>query len=406
MGTAGAAGATAATGAGPSAAADAGQDRTRLLVLFGGRSGEHEISCLSARSVLANLDPQRYEVTTVGITPAGRWTLVDGVPHPPDGRMPAVADEGPTVTLAATCEGPRLLVLADADGGHGGRAADSDRTGLGAARELTPVDVCFPVLHGPYGEDGTVQGLLASVGVPYVGADVASSALGIDKRQMKHVFTAEGLPQTRHRSVRQRHWGSDPEQAIDEVEASLAYPVFVKPARQGSSIGVGRAGERAELGKAIAEALTHDRVAICEQGLDRVRELECGVLGNAELVVSEPGEVVVARGFYDYEAKYLDESLRLQCPADVPEAVAERCQEYARAAYLGIGARGMARVDFFYRELADELLVNEINTIPGFTDVSMFPHVWQQAGLSYAALVDRLVALALDAGRSEARYAP
>jgi D-alanine-D-alanine ligase len=366
--------------------------KLRVLVLFGGRSAEHEISCLSARSVLAALDRERYLVTTVGITREGRWTLVDGVADTPEGVLPSVSDDGDTVALVQTRKGPRLVRFRDSFSGE----------------ELGPVDVCFPVLHGPYGEDGAMQGLLASYGVPYVGADVASSAVGVDKRQMKNVFTARGLPQVPHMTISRSVWDTEGPARLDEVERGLRYPMFTKPARQGSSIGIHRCADREGLLAGIAEAFEHDRVVIIEQGLEGARELECGVLGNAEveIAVTAPGEVRTGHEFYDFEGKYLDPSLQLQCPAEVPDDITATCMEYARQAYLGIGARGMARVDFFYVEQTGQVLVNEINTIPGFTPVSMFPFVWQRQGLTYAELIDRLLDLALAAARTEARYAP
>ena len=364
--------------------------KTRVLVLFGGRSAEHEVSCLSARSVLAALDRDRYLVTTVGITRDGRWTLVDGVAETPDGVLPSVPDDGDTVALVQTRKGPRLVRFGDTFDGA----------------ELGPVDVCFPVLHGPYGEDGTVQGLLASHGVPYVGADVASSAIGIDKRQMKHVFAARGLPQVAHIPVRRAQWERDRAGVIGDIETQLGYPVFTKPARQGSSIGIRKCADPAELEAGIAEAFSYDRVAIVEHGLTDVRELECGVLGNSELEVTAPGEIMTGHDFYDFEGKYLDASLQLACPAPVPDEIAEACRTFAREAFTAIGCRGMARVDFFYLESEGTLYVNEINTIPGFTPVSMFPYVWQCHGLTYPQLIDRLLALALDAAVADAHYAP
>lgn len=364
--------------------------RIRVLVLFGGRSAEHEVSCLSARSVLAALDDERYLVTTVGITREGRWTLVDGVVATAPGVLPSVPEGGDTVGLVQTRKGPRLVRFVDGFNGE----------------ELGPVDVCFPVLHGPYGEDGTVQGLLSSCGVPYVGADVASSAVGIDKRQMKNVFSARGLPQVAYLSLRRQLWEADRAEVLDEVEAALPYPLFTKPARQGSSIGIRKCASRDDVIAGVEEALGFDRVAIVEAGLDGVREVECGVIGNSDIEVTPPGEITTTREFYDFEGKYLDDELVLRCPADLPDEVAETCRRYAREAYLAIGARGMARVDFFYLQATGQVLVNEINTIPGFTPVSMFPYVWQTQGLEYPALIARLLDLALDAARSEARYAP
>jgi D-alanine-D-alanine ligase len=360
----------------------------RVLVLFGGRSAEHEISCLSAAYVLAALDRDRYRVTTVGITREGRWTLVDAVPEVGDG-LPSVADDGNTVALVMTRKGPRLVRFDD--NGH--------------VEELGPVDVCFPVLHGPYGEDGTVQGLLASMGVPYVGADVAASAVGIDKRQMKNVFTARDLPQVDYVSLRRWRYEQDRDGALDEIEQRLTYPMFTKPARQGSSIGISKVRDRDGLVAGIAEALGYDRSVLVEQGLEGARELECGVIGNTEIEVTPPGEIMTTHEFYDFEGKYLDDdNLQLKCPADVPDAVRDECMDLARRAYLAIGARGMARVDFFYVD--GRVLVNEINTIPGFTQASMFPHVWATQGLSGPELVDRLLELALEVADRDAHFSP
>ncbi|HVM21469.1 MAG TPA: D-alanine--D-alanine ligase family protein [Egibacteraceae bacterium] len=367
-------------------------ERVRVLVLFGGRSAEHEISCLSARSVLAALDPERYVVTTVGITRDGRWTLVDGVPDTPAGVLPSVPEDGDTVALVQTRKGPRLVRFGDTFEGI----------------EIGPVDVCFPVLHGPYGEDGTVQGLLASYQIPYVGADVASSAVGIDKRQMKNVFKARGLPQVPYETIRRSVWDADREAVVRSLESALRFPMFTKPARQGSSIGIHLCRDREALLAGIEDAFTYGRVVIVEQGLQRPREIECGVIGNVEteLEVTPPGEVRTEHEFYDFEGKYLDDSLQLQCPADVPDDIVQTCRAYAREAYLSIGARGMARVDFFYLPESGQVLVNEINTIPGFTPVSMFPYVWQTQGLTYPQLIDRLLQLALEAGAAEGLHGP
>jgi D-alanine-D-alanine ligase len=375
----------------------------RVLVLFGGRSSEHEISCLSARGVLSAIDRQRYLVTTVGITRDGRWTLVDGVPPTPDGVLPCVADDGDTVALVQTRKGPRLVRFRSS---LASPTVAAGRPELVTGEDLGPVDVCFPVLHGPYGEDGTVQGLLASLGVAYVGADVASSAIAIDKSATKSVFKARGLPQGPYLVVRRQAWDDDAGATLAEAEAGLGYPMFTKPARQGSSIGIRRVADRGELVAGIEEAFEYDRVAIVEQALVGVRELECGVLGNAVIEVTRPGETVhTGPGFYDFEAKYRL-PVRLRCPADVPEEIARQCMAYAREAYLSIGARGMARVDFFYDERAGRVLVNEINTIPGLTPTSMFPPVWAAEGVEFRALIDRLLDLALEAAQAERRFAP
>jgi D-alanine-D-alanine ligase len=351
----------------------------RVLLLYGGRSSEHEVSCLSARSVLEVIDRDRYEVLPVGITRDGRWTLTDGRIETPAGRpLPEVADEGDTVALVGGRKGPQLVRVDESRGG---------------AELVGPIDVAFPVLHGPWGEDGTVQGLLATVGVPYVGAGVTASSIGIDKGAMKAAFAARGLPQGPYRTVHRRRWEAGRDAIVADLEERLAYPWFVKPARQGSSIGIGKVHDPSELDDAVAEAYRYDDVAVIEQGVDAPRELEVGVLGDEELEVTAPGEIRPSHEFYDFEAKYLDES-ELVVPADVPAEVVARIDELAREAYRAIGCRGMARIDFFL-DAAGELLVNEINTIPGFTPNSMFPRLWAAEGLDYPALVDRLLDLAL-----------
>jgi D-alanine-D-alanine ligase len=366
----------------------------QVLILYGGRSSEHEISCLSARSVLGAIDRNRYDVFPVGITREGRWVLTDGVIEPRPGRpLPEVNADGPTVGLIRGRSGP-MLVAFDRDGdGH---------------TVLAAIDAGFPVLHGPYGEDGTVQGLLASVDVPYVGADVTASSIGIDKRAAKNTFKARGLPQVAYLPVRRERWEAELGEVLDEIEGALSYPVFVKPARQGSSIGITKARDRDGLEAGLKEAYEYDRVAIVEDAVEDAREIEVGVLGNSEVEVTAPGEVVPSHEFYDFEAKYLDES-ELLVPADLGEETIQQVRELARQAYLAIGCRGMARIDFFVRGGSDgqsEVLVNEINTIPGFTPNSMFPRLWEAEGLDYPALVDRLFDLALDASRVEAHYAP
>jgi D-alanine-D-alanine ligase len=353
----------------------------RVLLLYGGRSSEHEVSCLSARSVLEVIDRDRYEVLPVGITREGRWTLTDGRIETPAGRpLPEVADEGATVALVGGRGGPQLVRVDESRGG---------------AELVGPIDVAFPVLHGPWGEDGTVQGLLATVGVPFVGAGVTASSIGIDKGAMKAAFAARGLPQGPYSTVHRRRWEVERDAIVAELERSLGYPWFVKPARQGSSIGIGKVHDPSEIGAAFDEAYRYDDVAVVEQGVDAPRELEVGVLGDDEIEVTAPGEIRPSHEFYDFEAKYLDDS-ELVVPADVPSEIAERIDHLAREAYRAIGCRGMARIDFFL-DGDGELLVNEINTIPGFTPNSMFPRLWAAEGLAYPQLVDRLLDLALAA---------
>lgn len=359
--------------------------RQRVLVAYGGRSSEHPVSCLSAKSVLDVIDRERFEVLPVGITKNGRWVLTDGVIEPRPGRpLPEVAiDGGDPVTLVQFDDGPHLLRL--------------DGTTI---EDLGRVDVAFPVLHGPYGEDGAIQGFLTTVGVPYVGADVTASSVGIDKRAMKLAFKARGLPQVPYLPVTRARWDREPSVLVDEIEGELAYPMFTKPARQGSSIGITMARHRAELVTGLGIAFDFDRTVIVEQGLDQPREIEVGVLGNDEVEITAPGEIVPSGEFYTFEAKYLDDS-QLHVPADVDDAIAIQIREIAMQAWLAIGCRGMARIDFFL-DRDGALYLNEINTIPGFTPSSMLPMLWQSQGVTYPQLVARLLDLAMEAAGNDA----
>jgi D-alanine-D-alanine ligase len=349
--------------------------KRRVVVLFGGRSAEHEISCLSARSVIDALDPQRYEVVPVGISKAGTWHLVGDAPAL-GSNLPSVdPDAGSEVALAQE-PGSSALV------GEGSAARD--------------IDVVFPVLHGPYGEDGATQGLLELAGVPYVGAGVLASAVGMDKAIQKVLFEADGLPVGEWVAVREPEWEEDPE-GVESRIADLGYPVFSKPATLGSSVGVRKVHGPAELRAALEEGFRYARKAVVERSVEGAREIECSVLGNDDPVASVAGEIAPSgHEFYDYSAKYLDpEGARLTIPADLSDAMLEEVQRIAIAAFRAIDATGMARVDFFL-DPSGELFLNEINTIPGFTSISMYPKLWEASGLSYANLIDRLVDLAIE----------
>jgi D-alanine-D-alanine ligase len=357
-------------------------------VLFGGRSSEHAISCVTAGSVLRALDRQRYDVVPVGIAPDGRWVLETGDPErlaiTGADRLPAVDQDRPAVSLSTESDGGRLVV-------HEPGAVP---TVLGA------VDVVFPLLHGPFGEDGTVQGLLETAGVRYVGAGVLGSAVGMDKHYMKVVLQAAGLPVLPFVVATDRRWREDPAAVRAEV-AALGYPVFVKPCRGGSSIGISKVGGPEELDDAVEEARRWDPKVVVEACAgDGAREVECGVLERLEGGAPEAsvaGEIRVdpSHAFYDFAAKYLPgEHTRLDVPADLPAEVAERVRELSVAAFEALSCEGLARVDFFVRP-DGAVLVNEVNTMPGFTPTSMFPLMWAASGVDYAALVDRLVQLAL-----------
>lgn len=358
--------------------------KRRLVVLFGGRSAEHEVSVVSARSVLAALDPDRYELVTIGIDKQGRWHHLSALPTPTrPGELPSVSEGAGEPVDLSNEPGEAALVTA------GG--------------ERRSIDVVFPLLHGPFGEDGTVQGMLELAGVPYVGAGVLASAVGMDKGVQKVLFGAAGLPVVRHEVVHERDWERD-RAAVLARAGAVGFPVFVKPATLGSSVGVTKALRPEDLPGSIEEALSYARKAVVEASMEGAREIECAVLGNDDPAVSLPGEVIPPAGaaFYDYRAKYLDEGTRLEVPARLPERIVRRVQEMSVEAFRAIDGAGMARVDFFYRE-PDDLVLNEINTIPGFTPGSMYPRMWEASGLPYPDLIDRLVELAIERDENEAK---
>ena len=361
--------------------------KPRIAIVFGGRSSEHAISCVTAGSVLAAIDPQRYDVVPVGITHEGRWVLESDDPArlaiTSADKLPEVDASRATVALANAAEATELVVHEPA----------------AVPRTLGEVDVVFPLLHGPWGEDGTIQGLLEMGGVRYVGAGVLASAVGMDKHYMKLVLQAHGLPVLPYTVITSRAWETDRPACVESVD-SLGYPVFVKPARGGSSIGISKVHDRTELDDAVEEARRHDPKVLVEASAEGGREVECGVLqgfgGNAP-DTSVVAEILVDPGheFYDFAAKYLpEEHTELSVPADLPEPVVARIQELSVQAFEVLSVEGLARVDFFV--LPDErVVINEINTMPGFTPSSMFPRMWAASGLDYPALVDRLIQLAL-----------
>ncbi|MGE5361627.1 MAG: D-alanine--D-alanine ligase family protein, partial [Bacteroidales bacterium] len=362
--------------------------RLRIGVIYGGRSGEHEISIASAAAVVANLDRDRYEAVPLYIERDGRWTIAD--------RPPAASSAADVIGRARTepsrsGRGSREAYLVPhADHEHL-VAIDRERgtlTGLS-------LDVVFPVLHGPYGEDGTVQGLLEIANVPYVGAGVMASAVGMDKAAMKMLFQARGLPVVEYVLVRSGDWQADRGTIRAEISRRLGYPVFVKPVNLGSSVGISKVKDEAALDDAIDLAAQYDRRIIVEAGVPNTREIECSVLGNDTPEASVPGEILPSREFYDYEAKYLEES-EVRVPADLPPAKVEEVRRLAVQAFLAIDGAGMGRVDFLLDGSSERLFVNEINTIPGFTTISMYPKLWMASGLPFPALLDRLVELALE----------
>jgi D-alanine-D-alanine ligase len=359
--------------------------KLRVGVLFGGSSSEHEVSLMSARSVLGALDPQKYEVVQIGITKEGRWLLAaDAVDRLIEWAEAAGALEGEVERTEAVS----LL----ADPGHHGRL---QRVPGGAAGQLAPLDVLFPLIHGRTGEDGALQGLFELSEVAYVGAGITGSAVGMDKQIAKAVWSAAGLPVGPYQTVRWRDWRCDQARSKGEVASRVGFPCFVKPASSGSSIGVHKVHGMEELGPAIEDAARYDPKVLVEEAIVG-RELECGVLGNDDPEASVVGEIVPGHEFYDYEDKYFDDAVQLVIPAELPEATADRVRELAVAAFRAIDARGMARVDFFLEGGTERLYLNEINTIPGFTRVSMYPRLWEASGVPFPELCDRLIALALE----------
>jgi D-alanine-D-alanine ligase len=370
--------------------------RLRVGVLYGGRSGEHEVSLASAAAVFTHLDRQRYEPIAIRIEKDGRWTLAD---RPPTAMSAAETIEQARLEAARPVRSGREVhmvahpseatMLSIVRGRGDGDMDQAFVTGLN-------LDVIFPALHGPYGEDGTIQGLLELANIPYVGAGVLASSLGMDKDLMKVVFAARGLPICAYRVVRRHEWERGPETIVASLEQALGFPVFVKPANLGSSVGISKAKDRASLIEAIELAGTFDRKVVVEAAVPEAREIECAVLGNDAPDASVPGEIIPSREFYDYESKYLDEGSQVVIPADLPAKTAARVRELAIAAFQAIDCAGMARVDFLLPRRNGTIVVNEVNTIPGFTTISMYAKLWAASGLEYPALLDRLIALALE----------
>jgi D-alanine-D-alanine ligase len=379
--------------------------KLRVGVIFGGRSGEHEVSVASAAAILQHLDRDRYEPVAVRIEKDGRWRLEDEGPTSlsaaavitqarlasgTSGHADLTTPDGRDTVMPAH-PGPHTLITID----RSAPATPAVVTGLG-------LDVVFPVLHGPYGEDGTVQGLLELANVAYVGPGVMASAVGMDKTAMKMMFEARGLPVTPWFGFVAAEWARRPD-AVTEQALALGLPLFVKPANLGSSVGISKVKTGAELAPAIEAALAFDRKVIVEAGVVDPREIECAVLGNDDPEASVAGEVIPSREFYDYEAKYLDEGSRTIIPADLTAAQLAEVQRVSIAAFRAIDACGMSRVDFLLSRATGALLLNEINTIPGFTTISMFSKLWEASGVPFPALLDRLIQLARDRHQEKQR---
>lgn len=356
------------------------QKKLRVGLIFGGRSGEHEVSLASAKAIMENLDRDKYEIVPIGITKQGSWLL---------GTEPT-----------------RLLAVEqDVEQSHQVATTAVTLTGDPTVRRLIPLqgqeplqengtlDIIFPVMHGPYGEDGTLQGLLEMANVPYVGCGVLGSALGMDKEKMKMIFQSVGLPNVDYLVFRRSQWEHSPEDVMHTIEQRLGYPCFAKPVNLGSSVGVNKAHNRAELSHAMQIAAEYDRKIIIEQGID-CRELETAILGNDAPIASIVGEVVASGEFYDYNAKYIDNKSQVIIPANISQEIVEEVRRQALKAFLALDLSGLARIDFFLERATGKIYINEVNTLPGFTQISMYSKLWAASGIPYSELLDRLIELA------------
>jgi len=382
-------------------------EKLRVGILFGGRSGEHEVSLLSAASVLNAIDKEKYEVVPIGITKDGRWLTAEHAENLLTGKLVLeprnlrAGDPDNTASAAVLARGEAVVVPPEPVHRHAGLVPFQTDAGLmrRASDRAINVDVIFPVLHGTFGEDGTIQGLLELADIPYVGAGVLGSAAGMDKDIMKSLFIAAGIPIVKHVTILRSQWESDPKK-VERLVGKLKYPVFVKPANLGSSVGISKAHNKKELGPAIEEAAKFDRKIVIEQGVggnkDKAREIECSVLGNDEPVASVAGEIVPGKEFYDYAAKYVDEGSRLIIPAKLTKSEMKKVQALAVAAFKAVDCSGLARVDFLMDPKTRKIYLNEINTMPGFTSISMYPKLWAASGLAYADLIDKLIQLGIE----------
>src|SRR6266576_3927201 len=394
-------------------------EKIRVGILFGGRSGEHEVSLLSAASVLNAIDKEKYEVVPIGITKDGRWLTAEHAENLLTGKLMLeprnlrAGDPDITQPAAVLSRGEAVVVPPEPVHRQSGLVpfqTDSSPMRRAADRAIN-VDVIFPVLHGTFGEDGTIQGLLELADIAYVGAGVLGSSAGMDKDIMKSLFRAAGLPIVKHVTVLRSQFEAIskevPKKLQKLVESKRKYPVFVKPANLGSSVGISKAHDRKELGPAIAEAAKFDRKIVIEEGVggkkNKAREIECAVLGNDDPKASVAGEIVPCKEFYDYDAKYLAEGSELMIPAKITKAEMKTVQRLAIAAFQAVDCSGLARVDFLMHPKSRKMYVNEINTMPGFTAISMYPKLWDASGVSYRELIDRLIQLGLERHQDKKR---
>ncbi len=367
--------------------------KIRVGILFGGRSREHEVSLSSARSILQHIDTAKYDVECIGITHSGNWVAGDDAQNLLNGKQPQFCEMLYLPTTPA--DGCFVAVTSDSEGA--------------ITQFLKKLDVVFPVLHGPYGEDGTLQGLLEMAGIPYVGAGVASSAVCMDKVLMKQVFISGNISTPPFEYFLRKAWKNDKTDITKVVEHIIGFPCFVKPSNTGSSVGISKVDNVAGFEKAFNTATEYDRKIVVEKAVD-AREIECSVLGNDEPKVSVLGEIIPSKEFYDYNAKYIDDTSELIIPAEFPDKTAQLIQDLAIQAYKAVDCAGMARVDFLVDRTTDEVFVNELNTLPGFTSISMYSKLWEASGLSYQELITQLIELAFerseDSGSSKVVYTP
>ena len=353
--------------------------KTNVALIFGGQSGEHEVSLLSTTSVYKHIDKEKYNVFTIGITKEGKWLYYQGSEdNIQNGEWENLANENVEINLLPI--GNKEVGIVFEDG------------------KVEKIDVLFPVLHGPYGEDGTIQGLFEMSAIPYVGCGVLASSVGMDKLICKNVFAQIGLPQVEYTYTTKWQYSKNQELEINKIEDILNYPIFVKPANMGSSVGVSKAHDREELIQGIEEALKYDSRVVLEKGIN-AREIEVAVLGNDEVKASIPGEIKPAKEFYDYEDKYIDGASTFEIPPRLEESVIEEIREMAIEAFKGIDGSGLSRVDFFVDREDGKIYINEINTLPGFTNVSMYPKMWEATGLKYEELIDSLIKLAIQSSK-------
>jgi len=364
--------------------------KINVAVIFGGRSGEHEVSLVSAKSVVDALNKDKYEIVPIGITKEGQWFTGS------DPIKTLKNEENPVIKKRAVLPPDRdikgIVIL-----------TAGSREGEFVFDRIIPVDVIFPVLHGPYGEDGTIQGLFEMADIPFVGAGVLASSCAMDKVVMKSLFRSAGLQVTEDIIVKSSEWKNGKEDILVEMETRLGYPLFIKPSNLGSSVGINKAHDRAELSRFIEIAFEFDRKVLVEKAVPNAREIECSVLGNENPVASVPGEIIPCNEFYDYEAKYVAGKSQTIAPADLDRNMTEKVKELAIKGYRSLNCEGMARADFLLEKGTDRLYINELNTIPGFTSISMYPKLWEADGLPYSSLLDRLIELAIERHREKDR---